>query len=168
MKKIILSVLVIIMLGACSKKGNSPVNNSNTPNHYPNIVTVVTDGKSYSAQGYESATHPSNNFVKGYIIKESSGSSSLHIVTKGVDHEFEIAFDGIGPANGVGDFDLKNSFGYFEELFQGGEKYDITAGKITVSTATNSSIVGTYTFDVENTARVKSINGSFNISKPGL
>jgi hypothetical protein len=151
-------LLSLFLFTACKKDNNSDLKSAK------NTVTYTTDGKTYTVNESKRITMYESTFVDSYVYK-SDDFTSFHLNVEGENLPFEIGLDIDGPLSGIGTYtDVVN--GWVKEKYSGGQGYDIIDATVTISSASNTKILGTYSFQLKSSSSTKSATGSFIINAP--
>jgi hypothetical protein len=147
-----ISLLLLITLASCSKSGS---NNPGTTSAGNNI-TVVDNGKTYTMTGQNQIT-TTNSLIEVTIIRNSV-NSKLEVSTAGkTGTDFNIAFKATGDTTALGSYKLDN--GWYSQAFSGGQYYTADSGRVTISTASKASIMGSFVLYLKGN---KKVTGNIN------
>jgi hypothetical protein len=161
---------------ACTKSSSSSTTSptsTTTTTSYPNKLTVVDNGTTYTAEGI-GTTPPSGTPAVILVVQKYSNNSIFQINTylnTFKDFYLELIASE-GPVSGIGTFVIRkdsHSAGCsFIEKFNGGLTYKIDTGVITTTSCSSSNVSGTYTLWLSNSSGNKTVTGSFNCNQPSI
>lgn len=175
MKYILHSLLVVTLLVTACKKGNN--NNNTTPGTtttvYPNRVIITDNGNSYTLEGYSS--------------KNPNASAGPAIIDGHVDHdlatELKTGFQLRTSANNP-PFNLHISYLHLgEHVFEPHKindieflelnyissvykQFHVDSGMLYITKFNPDTLIGNFTFHVNNYHESRTINGDFQIYEP--
>lgn len=139
MKKIIMVMAAIALFAACKKSDNSTPSNSNGTNtgSYPNTITILDDGKTYSFNGYDGditclIDTGYNNRTPEVNLEISETDS--HMIDMRVN---AFGYD-LNGAKGIGTYKVPAQTLAFSEHFTDYHGYGIDSGSVTITSLEGS------------------------------
>ncbi|MDQ0105213.1 hypothetical protein J2T02_000296 [Chitinophaga terrae (ex Kim and Jung 2007)] len=160
---------IFSLLFSCKKSNDSNVS-------YTNQIKIKVDGKEYSIKGDtpRGDISPEKIYITMRVIKTPDGATfdlttdlTTGISTKGGDFNLSLETKK-GNVNGLGLFEIAGNAVYsdYVEKFPNGEGYKIIGGSVNISKCASSLLEGTFTINVKNSNRTKTVTGSFSSTDP--
>lgn len=176
MKKTIIIAASLLTFISCTKSSNNSSSNSGNNNPTPtsdlNTVTIIDNGSTYTQKGGGTSSPSALENILCTLSKETSASSlKLYIVgTTKYPVQMQLTLNEAGPVSGTGVYALADTpttyshyyQGTVTETFSGGQTYNIDTSYVSITTASNNTVIGTFRLHVTNASGGKVITGNIN------
>lgn len=190
-KLTIAACTLVLAMSSCTKKSTTttPATSSSstttttpTSNDYPNTITIVDDGKTYTLSGGTPELGAAGAGVSCTVIKGGTGQAAIQLTGQGtglnasfVPYPVKVTILSryVGPATGIGTYadhdpSAGGTIGHITETYSGGQTYEIDSLNVNVTQCGGTNVVGTFWLHVTNTTASKTVTGSFNCPKASI
>ena len=171
----LITVLIIFSLAACKKNTNTENPPNPTQVTYPNKVTLIDNGQTYTITGYSSSNPKAAEspvLIDSYL--DTVTFSDLYyfkIDTYSGDAPFQLSFIGSYPKkNGIyssmrGSVNRTIELNYISSIYK---TFNLDSGFVTITHYTPDKITGDFHLYLDNRHEKRDVTGSFEINEPEL